>query len=84
MKKNNFKNVLTIADFYIEIRGVKLCIYTDGHTYHERTEEQAQHDKRIDRKLQEFGFKVLRYTGKDVREGMDHIVREIKQWINPS
>ena len=79
--KNNFKNVLTVADFYIEKRNIKLCIYTDGHTYHERTEEQAQRDKRIDRKLQELGFQVLRYTGKDVNDDTDTIVAEIKKWI---
>ena len=79
--KNNFKEVLTVADFYIEKRDVKLCIYTDGHTYHERTEEQAQRDKRIDRKLQELGFQVLRYTGKDVNENTENIVEEIKKWI---
>jgi hypothetical protein len=79
--KNNFKEVLTVADFYIEKRDVKLCVYTDGHTYHERTEEQAQRDKRIDRKLQELGFQVLGYTGKDVNENTDIIVAEIKKWI---
>ncbi|EAZ79289.1 endonuclease domain-containing protein [Algoriphagus machipongonensis] len=79
--RNNFKDVLTVADFYIEKKGVKLCVYTDGHTYHERTEEQAQRDKRIDRKLQELGFQVLRYTGKDVNENTDLIVNEIKKWI---
>lgn len=79
--KNNFKEVLTVADFYIEKKSVKLCVYTDGHTYHERTEEQAQRDKRIDRKLQELGFQVLRYTGKDVNENTDIIVKEIKKWI---
>ena len=79
--KNNFKEVLTVADFYIEKRDIKLCVYTDGHTYHERTEEQAQRDKRIDRKLQELGFKVLRYTGKDLNESADKIVDEIKKWI---
>jgi hypothetical protein len=79
--KNNFKEVLTVVDFYIEKRDVKLCVYTDGHTYHERTEEQAQRDKRIDRKLQELGFQVLRYTGKDVNENTDIIVAEIKKWI---
>lgn len=79
--KNNFKEVLTVADFYIEKNNVKLCIYTDGHTYHERTEEQAQRDKRIDRKLQELGFQVLRYTGKDVNENTEKIVDEIKKWI---
>jgi hypothetical protein len=78
---NNFKDVLTIVDFFIEKRNTKLCVYTDGHTYHERTEEQAQRDKRIDRKLQEFGFQVLRYTGKDVNESVENIVSEIKKWI---
>lgn len=80
--QNNFKEVLTIVDFYIEKNQSKLCIYTDGHTYHERTEDQAQRDRNIDRKLQEFGFKVLRYTGKDVNENPEKIISDIKKWIN--
>lgn len=79
---NNFKEVLTIADFFVYQKGVKLCVYTDGHTFHEKTEEQAQHDKKIDRKLQKLGYKVLRYTGKDVNEDVEAIVQEIKAWIN--
>lgn len=77
---NNFKNVLTVVDFYIEKSQTKLCIYTDGHTYHERTEEQAQHDRNIDRKLQGLGFKVLRYTGKEVNEGIETIIDDINKW----
>lgn len=79
--QNNFKEVLTIPDFYIDKRQKKLCIYTDGHTYHERTEEQAQRDRNIDRKLQELGFQVLRYTGKDVKENCDKIISDIQKWI---
>ena len=79
--KNNFKEVLTVVDFYLEKKDMKLCVYTDGHTYHERTEEQAQRDKRIDRKLQELGFQVLRYTGKDVNDNTENIVSEIKKWL---
>ena len=78
---NNFKEVLSVVDFNIEKRDIKLCVYTDGHTYHERTEEQAQRDRNIDRKLQELGFKVLRYTGKDVNENMNKIISDIKSWI---
>lgn len=81
-KQNNFKEVLTVVDFYIEKRQTKLCVYTDGHTYHERTEEQAQRDRNIDRKLQELGFQVLRYTGKDVKENMEKIICGIKKWID--
>ncbi len=80
-KNNNFKEVLTVVDFYVEKRQTKLCVYTDGHTYHERTEEQAQRDRNIDRKLQELGFQVLRYTGKDVIENTDKIINDIKKWI---
>lgn len=80
-KTNNFKEVLTVADFFIEKKGIKLCVYTDGHSYHERTEEQAQRDRNIDRKLQELGFQVLRYTGKEVKETPEKIINEIKGWI---
>lgn len=80
-RNNNFKEVLTIADFYIEKREIKLCVYTDGHTFHERTEEQAQRDRNIDRKLQELGFQVLRYTGKEVTENSGKIISDIKRWL---
>ena len=80
--KNNFKEVLTVVDFYIDKSGVKLCVYTDGHTYHERTEEQASRDRNIDRKLQELGFQVLRYTGKDVNEDTTKIIGDILKWTD--
>jgi len=79
--ENNFTNVLTIVDFYIEKRNQRLCIYTDGHTYHERTEDQALKDKNIDRKLQALGFKVLRFTGKEINENMEKTIMELKDWI---
>ncbi|MGL2963441.1 DUF559 domain-containing protein [Flavobacterium sp. RSB2_4_14] len=80
-EKNNFKEVLTVVDFHITKKDTKLCVYTDGHTYHERTEEQAQRDRNIDRKLQELDFNVLRYTGKEVNENMSKIISDIKKWI---
>lgn len=46
-------------------RGVVL-VECDGHDFHERTKEQASHDKRKDRELQRLGFTVFRYTGSDV------------------
>ena len=79
---HNFREVLTVADFYLRSGATKLCVYTDGHTYHERSEEQAQRDKRIDRKLQEHGYRVLRYTGKDIRENLTGVVTEIRSWLN--
>jgi len=81
LEKVKFHNILTVPDFFIEKKNVKLCIYTDGHTYHERTEEQAKRDRNIDRKLQELGFIVLRYTGKEVRENPKKIIDQIQKWI---
>ena len=80
--KNNFKEVLTVVDFFIDKNGVKLCVYTDGHSYHERTEDQASRDRNIDRKLQELGFQVLRYTGKDVNEDTTKIINDILKWTD--
>jgi very-short-patch-repair endonuclease len=59
------------ADFVIQlvtdmgqtIWGVLEC---DGHDYHERTKEQAEHDKTRDRYFQSIGLLVLRYTGREI------------------
>lgn len=74
----DFDNILTIPDFYIEKNDLKLCIYADGHTYHERTEKQALRDRNIDRELQKLGFKVLRYTGHEIRKNCSLVVENIK------
>ena len=67
------------ADFYIEKGDTKVCIYADGHTYHERTEEQAQRDRNIDRELQRLGFIVLRYTGNEIRNDCQKVIDNIKE-----
>lgn len=72
------KNILTLPDFYIEEGEIKLCIYADGHTYHERTEYQAQRDRNIDRELQRLGFKVLRFTGSEIRKDKSLVIKSIK------
>lgn len=80
-KELDFHNLLTIPDFYLEKNETKLCIYADGHTYHERTEKQALRDKNIDRELQKLGYKVLRYTGKEIRSDCEQVVLNIKSHI---
>ncbi len=76
-----YKDLLTQPDFYLPNGRKPICVYTDGHTYHERTEEQATRDKGIDRKLQELGFVVMRFTGKDVRESIDRVVGDIRKMV---
>lgn len=41
-------------------------IECDGHEFHERTPEQAERDKSRDRCMSRKGFKVVRYTGREI------------------
>ena len=77
-KEVDSETILTIPDFYIEKENTKICINADGHTYHERTESQAQRDRNIDRELQRLGYKVLRYTGNEIRQSCDKVIENIK------
>lgn len=38
----------------------------DGHDFHERTKEQARHDRSRDRHFTKLGFRVLRFTGSEI------------------
>ncbi len=54
-----------------EIPGVKdvtvqLIVECDGHDFHDRSKEQASHDRERDRELKKLGYEVFRYTGSDI------------------
>jgi len=78
------EQILTIPDFYLAKGSKKFCIYTDGHTYHERTEYQASRDRNIDRELQILGFEALRYTGKEIREQLIEKTQHIYEYVTSS
>ena len=46
-----------------------VAVEVDGHDFHERTKEQARHDRRKDRAVQAQGLKILRFTGSEVHGG---------------
>ena len=73
--------ILTIPDFYVETEEKKICIYIDGHTYHERTEYQAVRDRSIDRELQNLGYVVLRFTTSEINQKLEYVVKEIQKAI---
>lgn len=60
------------ADFLIAYRPGRyreiryLVIECDGHDFHERTKQQAEHDRRRDREMLPAGIPVLRVTGSEV------------------
>jgi hypothetical protein len=50
----------------LTFRTPMVVVECDGHDFHERTKEQAQHDKTRDREMQSMGFPVLRFTGSEI------------------
>lgn len=54
-------------DFAIlPISGGRYAVELDGHSFHERTKDQAKRDKSRDRRLAAAGWSVLRFTGSEV------------------
>ena len=57
------------VDFLVDFefnRHEKIIVECDGHAFHEKTKEQAQHDKKRDRELQALGYRVYRFTGSEI------------------
>ncbi|KAA0117930.1 DUF559 domain-containing protein [Methylobacterium sp. P1-11] len=54
----------------------------DGHEFHERTKEQAQRDRSRDRRLQEAGYRVFRFTGSEIYRDPLGCAREVMNWAH--
>ena len=66
---------------------LKIAIECDGHDFHERTKEQAAHDRARDRFLQGEGLTVLRFTGSEIWRSAEacrnEIIAHVKRWAEP-
>lgn len=67
------------VDFAIASReNGRVVVECDGHDYHERTKEQAARDRSRDRALTGLGWRVLRFTGREiVRDETGNILQDI-------
>jgi len=45
---------------------IRIVVECDGHEFHERTKHQAARDRGRDRKMQQLGYVVLRFTGSEI------------------
>lgn len=83
-RESNFspRDCLTRPDFYFENEKGRFCIYTDGFTYHNKSEDKVGKDRNIDNQLQDFGYRVTRYTGKRIREDLKAVVKEVKEMVD--
>jgi very-short-patch-repair endonuclease len=57
-----------------------VAIECDGHEFHERTKEQAQHDRSRDRFFQSQGLAILRFTGSEIWRDPTKVVMEIYEF----
>lgn len=62
------------------VRGI--VVECDGHLFHERTKEQAARDRKRDRKMQNLGYVVLRFTGSEIRSNFQTVADDLKAAIS--
>lgn len=53
----------------------------DGHDFHERNADQAERDRSKDRKIQEAGIPILRFTGREIYRSPARCVTTIMDFI---
>lgn len=58
-----------------------LFIECDGHDFHERTKEQAEHDRSRDRIMQENGIPILRFTGREIHRSPSKCATSILNFV---
>jgi very-short-patch-repair endonuclease len=58
-----------------------LAVECDGHDFHERTKEQAKKDRSRDRRLQELGFSVYRFTGSEIHNDPMKCADTVLEWL---
>jgi very-short-patch-repair endonuclease len=71
---------LLLCDFANSI--LKIIVECDGHDFHERTKEQAKHDRSRDRHLTALGYTVFRFTGSEIHANPEKCVEELRAVIH--
>jgi len=62
----------------MQIEEPKLGVELDSHQWHEKTKEQAQRDKERERFLIKNGWKLLRFTGREVYKNPEKCLNELE------
>lgn len=73
------------VDFFVRVVDYDDQLWTaviecDGHDFHERTKEQAIRDRSRDRRLQEAGHRVFRFTGAEIYRDPMKCASEVYDW----
>lgn len=75
------------ADFLFCLKDVngawqRLVVEIDGHDYHERTKQQAAHDKARDRYMTGEKYQVMRFTGSEVHTNPMKCAEEVANRVH--
>lgn len=62
----------------------RLVVECDGHDFHERTKDQARKDRSRDRRLQELGYTVYRFTGAELYGDPVKCAHDVLRWAETS
>jgi very-short-patch-repair endonuclease len=73
------------ADFAIVMQtdghAIRLVVECDGHDFHEKTKEQAAHDKARDRYFLEKQWPVMRFTGSEIHKNADKCAHQVMLYV---
>lgn len=58
-----------------------VVVECDGHDFHEKTKQQASHDKKRDRFMQSRGFLIARFSGSDIWRDANACVSELDELL---
>jgi very-short-patch-repair endonuclease len=61
--------------------GGLILLECDGHDFHERTKEQAAHDRRRDLLAQQDGFSILRFTGSQIHKDLYGCIYDVMTFV---
>ena len=62
---------LSVPDFIVEL---------DSHIWHEKTPEQAEKDKQRERNLVSAGYKIIRFSGREIMKNVEKCVEETRNY----
>lgn len=60
-----------------------IVVECDGHQFHERTADQAEHDRARDRAMTAAGYRVFRFTGREIRRDVARCAAEVLSYLRP-
>lgn len=70
-----------VVNYVNKVPAFSIAIECDGHDFHERTKEQARHDKSRDRAMAAHGLTVLRFTGSEIFRDAQKCCAEIESIV---